>query len=79
VTLANDRLNILYSKRRWRITYNEGRRHGALESATPAEFARRCFQTDAIARPQNPQNSDSAQYQNEDWIKLTADSNSQPD
>ncbi len=46
----------------WRIAYNEIRPRGALEWATPAEFARRCSQTDATARPTNLENSNSAQF-----------------
>jgi putative transposase len=46
----------------WRIVDYESRPHSALQRATPAEFARRCSQTDATARPTNPDNSNSAQF-----------------
>ena len=33
----------------WRVAYNETRPHGALDWATPAEFARRCLVRQAPA------------------------------
>jgi len=46
----------------WRTAYNESRPHGALQWATPTEFARHCLQTGAVARYQKPETSTVAQF-----------------
>jgi putative transposase len=46
----------------WRQGYNESRPHGALEWATPAEFARRCLQMGTRLGPQKSENSTSEQF-----------------
>jgi putative transposase len=46
----------------WRVAYNESRPHGALEWATPAEFALRCLQQRAVAVLTKSENSTAAQF-----------------
>jgi putative transposase len=46
----------------WRSYYNESRPHGALDWATPAEFARRCRLKPATAISQEPEISTSERY-----------------
>jgi putative transposase len=46
----------------WRRHYNEGRPHSALDWATPAEFARRCWPRPASAKQKEPQISTSDRF-----------------
>ena len=46
----------------WRVAYNESRPHGALEWATPAEFAKRCREEAAIEVQSRPENLISGRF-----------------
>ena len=46
----------------WRRYYNESRPHSALDWATPAEFARRCWLQPATAISKKPEISTSERY-----------------
>lgn len=46
----------------WRRYYNESRPHSALDWATPAEFARRCWLQPAMAISEEPEISTSERY-----------------
>ena len=46
----------------WRMYYNESRPHSALDWATPAEFARRCWLQPATAMSTEPEISTSERY-----------------
>jgi putative transposase len=46
----------------WRQDYNESHPHSALASATPAEFARRCWLQPATTMSKEPKISTSERY-----------------